>query len=120
MSLNKNLSIAHKWFEAFNSHNLDQLLTLYDDDAEHYSPKLKIKQPETNGFVKGKQALNDWWKTAFLEIPSLKYQVTSLTANENRIFMEYIRSVKNENDLLVAEVIEINEGKIVFSRVYHG
>ncbi len=120
MTTNKNLSIAHKWFEAFNNQNLDQLLSLYDDDAEHYSPKLKIKKPETNGLIKGKKALYDWWKEAFANIPSLNYKVTSLTANENRVFMEYLRSAENENDLLVAEVLEINEEKIVFSRVYHG
>ena len=27
---------------------------------------------------------------------------------------------ENEEDLLVAEVLEIKEGKIIFSRVYHG
>ncbi len=120
MTINKNLSIAHKWFEAFNNHNLDQLLSLYDDEAEHFSPKLKIKQPETNGFVKGKIALHFWWQQAFTDLPTLRYQVTSLTANENRVFMEYIRSVENEKDMLVAEVLEIKDGKIVFSRVYHG
>ena len=120
MSSLKNLSIAHKWFEAFNNHNLDQLLSLYDNDAEHYSPKLKIKSPETNGLIKGRAALQIWWQEAFTNIPSLSYQVTSLTANDNRVFMEYIRKAQNENDILVAEVLEINENKIIFSRVYHG
>ena len=112
MPSNKNLSIAHKWFEAFNNHNLEQLLSLYDEEAEHYSPKLKIKKPETNGLIKGKLAMNNWWKNAFQEIPSLQYQVTSLTANENRVFMEYIRSAENEIDILVAEVLEINDKRI--------
>jgi limonene-1,2-epoxide hydrolase len=120
MTINNNLSIAHKWFEAFNNHNLEQLLSLYDEDAEHFSPKLKIKQPETNGLVKGKTSLHKWWQQAFTDLPTLHYKVTSLTANENRVFMEYIRSVTNENDILVAEVLEIKDKKIVFSRVYHG
>jgi hypothetical protein len=34
--------------------------------------------------------------------------------------MEYIRQVDDEEDMLVAEVLEIENGKIVFSRVYHG
>jgi hypothetical protein len=34
--------------------------------------------------------------------------------------MEYMRQVEGEADLLVAEVLEIKDGKIVFSRVYHG
>jgi limonene-1,2-epoxide hydrolase len=113
-------SIAYKWFEAFNNHNLDQLLSLYDEKAQHFSPKLKTRKPETNGLVEGKEAMRAWWKDALDRFPSLKYQVTSITANENRVFMEYIRSVNDEPDLLVAEVLDVRDGKIVFSRVYHG
>lgn len=113
-------SIAFRWFDAFNSHNLEQLLSLYDDEARHFSPKLKIRKPETNGYVSGKQALREWWQDAFDRLPSLQYTVTSLTANSDRVFMEYIRKVNGEEDMLVAEVLEVKDGKIVFSRVYHG
>jgi ketosteroid isomerase-like protein len=116
----KNLSIAHAWFEAFNAHNLEKLLSLYDDDAEHYSPKLKIRQPETNGLIVGKNALRNWWEDAFQRLPTLHYKVTSLTSDADRVFMEYIRKVDNESDMLIAEVLEIKEGKIIASRVYHG
>jgi len=120
MTSQKNLSIAHAWFEAFNSHNLEKLLSLYDDEAEHFSPKLKIRHPETNGLVTGKNALRTWWQDAFDRLPTLNYKVTSLTANSDRVFMEYIRTVENEEKMLVAEVLEIKEGNIVASRVYHG
>lgn len=120
MTSQKNLSIAHAWFEAFNAHNLEKLLSLYDDDAQHYSPKLKIRHPETNGLVSGKNALRTWWQDAFDRLPTLNYKVTSLTANSDRVFMEYIRTVTNEDDMVVAEVLEIKEGLIVASRVYHG
>jgi len=113
-------SIAYKWFEAFNKKDLDQLLSLYDDNAEHFSPKLKIRKPESNGLVIGQQALREWWQDAFDRLPTLHYKVTSLTANDDRVFMEYVRSVAEEQDLLVAEVLEIREGKIIASRVYHG
>lgn len=120
MSAEKNLSIAHLWFEAFNAHNLEKLLSLYDDEAQHFSPKLKIRHPETNGLVTGKDALKSWWSDAFDRLPSLQYKVTSLTSNADRVFMEYIRNVENEETLLVAEVIEIKENRIIASRVYHG
>ncbi len=120
MSAEKNLSIAHLWFEAFNAHNLEKLLSLYDDEAEHFSPKLKIRLPETNGLVTGKEALRSWWKDSFERLPTLHYKVTSLTSNNDRVFMEYERTVENEDKMLVAEVLEIKEGKIIFSRVYHG
>jgi hypothetical protein len=46
--------IAIQWFDAFNHHDLELLLALYDEDAEHYSPKLKVRLPETKGLLKGK------------------------------------------------------------------
>lgn len=112
--------IARQWFNAFNTHNLEELLALYDDHAIHFSPKLKIRQPETQGLIKGKAALRDWWKDSFDRLPTLHYQPTSFTANEQRIFMEYIRAVEGETEMLVAEVLEISYGKINASRVYHG
>ncbi|MCW3462515.1 nuclear transport factor 2 family protein [Chitinophaga nivalis] len=112
--------IATRWFAAFNEHDLEKLLSLYHDEAVHYSPKLKIRLPETNGLVRGKQALRDWWKDAFDRLPTLHYEVTTLTANNDRVFMEYIRQVGTEPDMLVAEVLEIKDGSITASRVYHG
>jgi len=115
-----NEQIALKWFEAFNEHNLENLLLLYSEHAQHFSPKLKIRQPQTNGLIIGKNALRTWWADAFERLPNLHYKVTSLTANEQRVFMEYIRQVPNEDDMLVAEVLEIENGLIISSRVYHG
>lgn len=116
----KNKEIAIKWFAAFNEHNLENLLSLYDNDAKHYSPKLKVRKPETEGLIKGKQALRDWWQDAFDRLPSLQYEVKKLTADEEQVFMEYIRHVDGDEDLAVGEVLQIENGLIVFSRVYHG
>ena len=120
MQGNNNQAIATAWFAAFNEHDLEKLLSLYDDAAQHFSPKLKIRRPETNGMVTGKAALRTWWRDAFDRLPTLGYHPTSFTANEDRVFMEYIRKVNGEPDMLVAEVLEIKNGLIVASRVYHG
>lgn len=117
---NENEIIATKWFAAFNQHNLEELLALYDNEAQHFSPKLKIRIPESNGFVVGKYALLNWWKDAFERLPELHYSVKTLTANGHRVFMEYLRQVPNETDFMVAEVLEIKNGLIIASRVYHG
>ena len=120
MSAQNNKQIATKWFEAFNAHDLEKLLSLYNDNAQHYSPKLKIRMPETQGLIKGKQALREWWQDAFDRLPTLQYEVIKLTADEDQVFMEYIRRVDGEDDLSVGEVLQIDNGWIVFSRVYHG
>jgi hypothetical protein len=116
----QNEFMAQQWFAAFNAHDLEKLLSLYDDNAQHFSPKLKALRPETNGYVTGTDALRDWWQDAFDRLPTLHYKVTSLTANDQRVFMEYVRQVEGEDDMLVAEVLQVVDGKIVASRVYHG
>ena len=118
--LQENENIARRWIDAFNAHDLDKLLSLYDDGAVHFSPKLKLRQPETNGNISGKDALRTWWRDAFDRLPTLQYNLTSLTSGANSIFMEYTRCVSGEADMLVAEVLEIKDGLIIASRVYHG
>lgn len=114
-----NHTLALQWFAAFNEHNLENLLSLYDDNAEHYSPKLKLRQPETNGLIKGKQALHNWWQDAFDRLPNLHYKILNIVANDTMVFMEYIRQTPNEDDMQIGEVLEIRNERIIASRVYH-
>ena len=120
MSQKNNEEIAVKWFAAFNAADLENLLALYDDHAQHFSPKLKVRHPETKGLVTGKNALRSWWRDAFDRLPTLQYMPVTLTANADRVFMEYVRKVDGEPDMLVAEVLEIKNNVIIASRVYHG
>jgi hypothetical protein len=119
MTANQLNTIANQWFAAFNTHNLDELLRLYHDDAEHYSPKLKVREPKTNGLIKGKVALRQWWQGAFERLPDLRYEVIRLTPFEDRVFMEYIRHVAGEEDLYVGEMLEVKNGLITASAVFH-
>jgi hypothetical protein len=52
-------------------------------------------------------------------LPTLRYQVLNLIADDHQVFMEYIRHVESEEDLHVGEVLVIETGKIKASRVYH-
>ena len=112
-------AIAYKWFDAFNRHDLEQLLSLYHDEAQHFSPKLKVRQPETQGLIRGKGALRAWWKDALERLPTLHYEVVRLTPYEDRVFMEYVRHVTGEEDLYVGEMLDVKNGLIVASSVFH-
>src|SRR3954466_3245951 len=116
----KNKHIAMRWFDAFNRHHLEDLLSLYDTNARHYSPKLKVRRPESQGWVTGKDQLRSWWKDSFERLPTLHYELLKLTADEDQVFMEYLRQVEGEEELRVGEVLEIANGLIIGSRVYHG
>jgi hypothetical protein len=115
----QHLLILKKWFEGFNSKNLELLLSLYDDNAEHFSPKLKIRKPETNGLITGKNQLRAWWKDAFERLPELHYQPNYTIADDKSVFVEYTRTVPGEEELIVGEVLFFENGLIVKSKVFH-
>ncbi len=111
--------LAERWIAAFNTKDLDGLLSLYHDNAQHFSPKLKVRKPETKGLIQGKPSMRAWWQDAFDRLPSLQYQLVRLTPYDNRVFMEYIRKVEKEEDLYVGEMLEVKDGLIYYSTVFH-
>jgi steroid delta-isomerase-like uncharacterized protein len=115
-----NEQIAHAWIAAFNAHDVDALVALYADDATHTSPKIRALHPDTGGKLVGKAALSSWWRDANARIPGLRYELTAVTANELRVFVEYQRHAPGQEAMPVAEVFDVKGGKIVASRVYHG
>ena len=117
--MNETKQIAVRWFDAFNKHDLEALLSLYAEDAKHYSPKLKIHQPETNGLIQGKEALRNWWRDAFTRLPELHYEVIRIMNEDDQIFMEYNRQVPGEDEMRIGELLMIQNGKIISSLVYH-
>jgi ketosteroid isomerase-like protein len=113
-------AIGQRWLDCFARRDLDGLLALYADDAVHVSPKLRARQPETGGAIRGKPAMRVWWQDAFDRLPSMRYEPVALIADEHRVCMEYVRHVDGERDLPVAEVLDVVDGRIVASRVFHG
>ena len=113
-------AIAQAWLDAFNAGDVTTLVSLYADDCNHTSPKLRVLHPETGGKIIGKAALTAWWTDAMKRLPGLRYEKTSLTANDDRVFLEYVRHAPNDAPMPVAEVFDIRAGKIAASRVYHG
>jgi ketosteroid isomerase-like protein len=113
-------AIARRWMECFARADLDGLLALYADDAVHTSPKIRALHPASGGVIRGKSAMRAWWADAFARLPGLSYALTTITADGERAFVEYVRRAPGEPDLPVAEVYDVKGGKIVSSRVYHG
>jgi limonene-1,2-epoxide hydrolase len=120
MSPAASLEIARAWLSAFNAHDVARLVLLYDENATHTSPKIRALHPETGGKIVGRAALAAWWKGAIARLPGLRYEEIAVTANSERVFLEYIRHAPNEPPMPVAEVFDLRGGAIVASRVYHG
>ena len=116
----ENERLGRAWLDAFNRQDLEALLALYAEGCVHASPKLRAQRPETQGEVRGKAALRAWWADAFARLPTLRYQALSVTADQDRVVLEYLRQVAGEPALPVLELFEVRDGAIVASRVFHG
>jgi len=110
-------SIAKQWIAAFKEHNIEKLIALYDNNAQHYSPRIEEKNPETKGWLKGKEKLRAWWQESFNALPDLYYELKDLTLSETKVFMEYVRIASDQQDMYVMEYFKIEEGLIIESRV---
>ena len=120
MSPHDTALLAQRWLDAFNRHDVPALVSLYAEDATHTSPKIRTLHPETGGKLVGHAALTRWWTEAIQRLPGLRYELTALTASPERVFIEYLRHAPGEAPLPVAEVFDVEAGRIVASRVYHG
>lgn len=110
-------SIANLWIQAFNEKNIEALLCLYHNDASHFSPRLKNLKPETNGLIIGKQAMFDWWQDAFTRIPDLEYKLVHIVAENDIIYLEYIRCTSSEENLTINERLIVKNNLIINSKV---
>lgn len=115
-----NEQLGRQWLDAFNRHDVEALIALYADDCAHTSPKIRTLHPETGGKLLGKPALKKWWEDAMKRLPGLRYEAFAVTADGQRVFLEYTRHAPNEAPYPVAEVFDVRAGKISASRVYHG
>ena len=115
-----NARLGRAWIDAFNAHDVERLVSLYDENATHTSPKIRALHPETGGKLIGREHLAEWWRDSNRRIPGLHYPTIHIIADESRVLIEYLRHAPNESPMPVAEAFDIRDGKIVASRVYHG
>ncbi len=66
---------VRQWVEAFNAHDVEAIVALYMDDAELFDSGMKHPRH-------GRQAIEQWFRTRFHTMPTIRYTLTGL------IFME--------------------------------
>lgn len=118
-------ALARAWLDAFNARDLDALLALYAGDAVHFSPKLLARDPASQGYVRGKDAMRAWWQDSYDRLPGLRYEERHVVAQRTapgsgRVFLTYRRIVPGEPDQDIVELYEVAEGKIQASAVWPG
>ena len=106
---------AKEWIEAWNSHDLDRILTHYSDDVEITTPMIKIALGNDSGSLKGKEAVGVYWRQALIKLPDLHFELLDVATSVDSIAL-YYKSVMNKNTI---EVMFFNEDGEVNKIIAH-
>ena len=99
---------AADWIDAWNTHDLDRVLSHYTDDFEMSSPVIIKVAGEPSGTLQGKEAVGSYWAKALQLIPDLHFELITTLVGVNSITL-YYKSARG----LSAEVFHFNQdGKV--------
>ena len=80
---------ANEWVAAWNAHDLERILSHYDDDFEMSSPVIAKVVAEPSGTLRGKSAVRDYWAKALAAAPDLRFELLTLLVGANSVTLYY-------------------------------
>jgi len=104
---------AYEWIAAWNSHDLERILSHYADDFEFSSPFVIQIVGEPSGTLTGKQAVGAYWAKGLARLPDLHFELSSVLWGVRTLVIHYRR----HDGRMAAEWFEFGEpsGKVTRS-----
>lgn len=96
------LSFAQEWIDAWNSRDLDRVLSHYSSAVVFLSPLAERRLG--SGRVAGLQALRAYWGPALEASPDLKFELETVLSGASSLTILY----RNQRDQRVAETMEFD------------
>jgi ketosteroid isomerase-like protein len=101
--------LGRQWVEAWNSRDLERVLTLYSEDAEMTSAHIPALGFEPSGTVRGKDSLRAYWGKALTLIPELHFTLIDTYVGPDSVAVFY----ENERGNRICEYLRLDDaGKI--------
>ena len=100
---------AEHWVAAWNSHDLEKIMTHYEEDVELISPVAAQLLTDPNGRVVGKEALRNYFKKGLETYPKLEFTLKDVLWGLHSIVLYYM----NQKGTCTGEYMEISPtGKV--------
>jgi predicted ester cyclase len=102
-------NFARHWVEAWNAHDLDLIMSHYDDGIELTSPVAAKLLGTPDGKVIGKANLRAYFQRGLEAYPDLRFHLEDVLWGVNSIVLYY----KNQKETRTAEFMELSAtGKV--------
>jgi ketosteroid isomerase-like protein len=107
--------LAADWFEAWNAHDLERILSHYREDVVFTSPFVSSLSGRADGRLLGKDALRAYFEVALERFPDLRFERISVTVGVSSLVLNYI-SVESKT---AAELLILDGDGLVSESVAH-
>jgi ketosteroid isomerase-like protein len=97
-------SFAADWIEAWNSHDLDRIMTHYAEDLVLVSPVAAQLLNDPAGMVRGKDSLREYFQKGLNAFPQLRFDLIDVMRGLSSIVLYY----KNQKGTKSGEFMELN------------
>lgn len=103
------LEFARDWVEAWNSHDLNRILSHYSDDFEMSSPLIVERLGHPDGMLRGKAAVREYWRPSLSLDPPLQFELLDVLVGVTHMTLYY----RNVGRRVVAETLSFEgSGKV--------
>ncbi len=107
---------AIQWINAFNSHDLNRIFALYDDDFTMKSPNIVERMGIESGQLQGKEHIKPYWSKALSSQPPLQFKLIDVFVGVSSVIVHY-ESVGRKR---VCETFMFNaKGKVIVGESQH-
>lgn len=80
---------AHHWVAAWNTHDLEEILSHYAQDFEMASPYIVQIAQQASGKLQGKVAVGAYWRAALEKMPSLHFELINVLVGIDSVTINY-------------------------------
>ncbi len=103
------LEFAKEWIDAWNSHDLDRILSHYVGDFEMSSPLIIERKLHPSGVLRGKMAIREYWAIGLAAVPPIQFELIDVHVGVDSIGILY-RSIGRRR---VIELLTFNDRREV-------
>ena len=80
---------AADWVSAWNSHDLERVLSHYEEDVVLTSPRIRLILGKDDGIIRGKPALRDYMGMALKRVPDLRFTLDRVFSGIDSMVLEF-------------------------------
>jgi len=100
---------ANEWIAAWNSHDLDAILSHYDENVVLTSPVAARLLNDPSGTVRGKAALRAYFRRGLEAYPDLRFELLDVMSGLSSVVLCH----KNQKGTKTAEFMEFGDRRKV-------